>query len=671
MSDAPASLNGDTRNTPTTWYPTPEDIQHSRLLRFIRSTGNTSLDGLRTWAAEDIGRYWDAVVRDLGLVWDHPYSSVVRLEKGRPWPEWFGGGAFNYVTNAIDKHVVAGGASRLAIIWEDEEGHTRTLSYGELRSAINRLAHGLTSLGIQKGDRIGIYLPMVPETVIATLACGKVGAIFIPLFSGYGAEAVASRLRDCGASMLITADAVQRRGKLIPMKQVADAAMMEAATVSSCIVVRRAGTDVNWQSGRDHWWHEVGHNRPISFETVPTAASDPYMIIYTSGTTGRPKGTVHVHAGFPIKAAHDLAYCFDLHEDDRLFWLSDLGWMMGPWMIAGGLLLGATLVLYDGAPDAPSPDRLWRLVKEQRISVFGIAPTAIRALKAQEVEWVRQHDLSSIRVLGSTGETWDPDSWQWFFEEVGGSRRPIINYSGGTETGGGILGCFTIEPIRSTAFSGPIPGMNADVVDEAGRPVRNSVGELVVRQPWVGMTFGFWQDPERYLGTYWSRFADTWVHGDWTEIDADGFWYIRGRSDDVLKVAGKRIGPAEIESAAATHPAVQESAAVGVPDAVKGESVHLFVVLRPGHVPDPAMANDIRMTVRQHLGAALQPAEVHLIPELPKTRNGKVMRRVIRAAYLGVPTGEITALENPAVLEQLQALATASPQEDNATTRSD
>jgi acetyl-CoA synthetase len=638
------------------WQPSARDIERSRLRRFCESTGNDSLDALRSWAAQDIGRYWDAVVKDLQLTWSHPYASPLIIDRGKPWPSWFEGGGFNYVENAVDRHASGPNASRKAIIWEDEDGNQRSFSYADLQAEVNRFANALTSLGVMKGDRVGIFLPMVPETVIATLACGKVGAIYISLFSGYGEDAISTRLRDCEASILITADAFPRRGKLIPMKEIADAAMLTAPTVKTCITLQRTGTDVNWMSGRDYWWHDLTSGQPSMFETLPTNADDPYMIIYTSGTTGRPKGTVHVHAGFPIKAAHDLAYCFDLQEDDRIFWLSDLGWMMGPWTIAGGLMLNATLVLYEGTPDYPGPDRLWKLVADHKVTVLGVAPTAIRALKTHGNAGPEQHTLSSLRALGSTGESWDPASWRWFYEVIGKGKRPIINYSGGTETGGGILGCFTSEPITSCAFSGPIPGMDADVVDETCTPVRGRVGELIVRQPWVGMTQGFWQDPERYLENYWSRFPDVWVHGDWTEVDDDGYWHIRGRSDDVLKVAGKRIGPAELESAACDHTAVQESAAIGVPHELKGETIIVFAVLRPHHEPTEALASGIRLAMRQKLGASLQPERVLFIRELPKTRNGKIMRRVLRAAYLGLPTGEITALENPTIVDDIAAL---------------
>lgn len=657
MTDARSAP--DVRSIPDdaiVWHPSPAYRDGSRLLDFCRATGNTSIGDLRRWAADDIGRYWDAVVQDLQLEWSAPYTAAVSLEKGKPWPRWFPDGGFNYVANAVDRHARDAGARRRAVIWEGDDGARRTLDYGELQAAVNRFANGLAALGIGKGDRVGIFLPMVPETVVATLACGKIGAIYIPLFSGFGADAIASRLNDCDASLLITADAFPRRGKLVPTKEIADAALVNAPCVTSCVVLRRADIDVPFESGRDHWWHDVERDQSPDVTTPTTSADDPYMVIYTSGTTGKPKGTVHVHAGFPIKAAHDLAYCFDLRRDDTLFWLTDLGWMMGPWRIAGGLIHGATIMIFEGTPDYPGPGRLWQLVEDHGITHLGVAPTAIRALKTHGADPVAAHDLSSLRVLGSTGETWNPEAWRWLFETVGQSRLPIINYSGGTETGGGILGCFTSEPIRSCAFAGPIPGMDAEVVDEEGHPVRGEVGELVVRQPWVGMTNGFWNDPDRYLQTYWSRFPDAWVHGDWTEIDEEGYWYIRGRSDDVLKVSGKRIGPAELESAATAHPAVLESAAIGVPHEVKGETAHVFAVLCPGFEPSTGLAEEIRREVRRQLGASMQPERVHFVRELPKTRNGKIMRRVIRAAWLGHPTGDATALENASIIEEIAKL---------------
>ncbi len=651
----------DSTDDAIVWEPSTAYLDRSRLKQFMANVGAIDYEDLLRRAAADPAWYWNAVVHDLDLVWTRPYEQVLDLSAGPAWPNWFAGGAFNYVHNALDRHATGARRNQLAITWEGDDGEARKLSYWELSVETNRLANALRALGIGKGDRVGIFLPMLPETVMAVLACGKVGAVYVPMFSGYGPEAVASRLRDCDAKLLITADGFLRRGGIIPLKATADAALELAREVERCLVLRRTGAEVHWNPERDIWWHEAVEGSARDCPTEATASDNPYMIIYTSGTTGRPKGAVHVHAGFPIKAAHDLAYCFDLQGDDVLFWLTDLGWMMGPWAIGGGLMLGGTLLLFEGTPDHPQPDRLWHLVERHGVTVLGVAPTAIRALMPHGLAWPRERDLSSLRILGSTGETWNPGPWRWYFEEIGGGRCPVINYSGGTETGGGIVGCVTIKPQKPCAFSGPVPGMDADVVDDAGNPVRGAVGELVVRQPWVGMTRGFWRDPDRYLDTYWSRFPEVWVHGDWAEVDADGFWFIRGRSDDTLKVAGKRVGPAEVESAAVAHPAVQEAAAIGVPHEVKGEAVTVFCVLIPGTEASEGLAEEVRQTVGRSLGAALRPEVVRFVGELPKTRNAKIMRRVIRAAYLGLPAGDVSALENPAAVTAIEAVRTQSP----------
>ena len=638
------------------WRPGADHLKRSRLHALITKTGVGDYAGLLQRVAEDPAWYWKTALRDLDLVWHRPWHQIWDLGRGKPWPRWFPGAGFNYVTSALDRHADGDLGDKIAVISEGDDGEVRRLTFAELGELTDRCANALRTLGIGKGDRVGIFLPMVPETVAATLACGKVGAIFIPLFSGFGEDAVASRLRDSGATLLITADGFWRRGKLVPMKDIAGRALAAAPAVERCLVLRRAGNEVAWHEGRDVWWHDVVDTAAAARLTEPTAADDPYMLIYTSGTTGRPKGAVHIHAGFPIKATHDLAYCFDVQADDVVFWLSDLGWMMGPWLIAGGLTLGATIVLLEGTPDHPGPDRLWELIARHRVTVCGVAPTAIRALMPHGADLVERHDRSSLRALGSTGETWNPDPWWWYFTHVGEGRCPVINYSGGTETGGGIVSGLTIAPVKPCAFAGPVPGMVADVVDEAGRSVRGEVGELVVREPWVGMTCGFWNDPIRYEETYWSRFPDVWVHGDFAEVDGDGAWYIRGRSDDTLKVAGKRVGPAEIESAAVGHPAVQEAAAVGVPHPVKGDVIVVFAVMRPGTAPSEADGRAVCRFIGERLGGAMRPERLHFVVELPKTRNAKIMRRVIRAAYLGQPPGDLTALENPASVTAIAAL---------------
>jgi len=634
------------------WRPTPAYVERSRLKRFMESLGAESTEELQDVAAADVGAYWDRAVRDLGLKWSSPYSAPLDLSRGKAWPRWFVDGGFNWTANALDRWVEAGDGDRTALIWEGDDGEVRTYTFAALLAETERFAAALQQLGVKPGDRVGVFLPMLAETAIAVLALGRIGAIFLPMFSGFGAEAIANRLRDGEASVLICADGTRRRGQVVPMKAVADEAVALAPTVTSVVVLQHVGNTIDWAEGRDVWWHDAVAAAPARPEPVTTRGDDPYMIIYTSGTTGRPKGALHVQAGFPIKAAHDLAYCFDVGPGDTIFWLTDLGWMMGPWLLSA-LMLGATVVMFSGTPDHPHADRLWQLVERHQVTVLGMAPTAVRLLMGKQIDWVRNRNLSSLRVLGSTGETWNPDPWLWYFREVGGSRCPVINYSGGTETGGGIVGCDVLHPQKPCVFTGPVPGMLADVVDDAGQPVRGKVGELVVREPWVGMTHGFWKDPERYEETYWSRLPGMWVHGDWAEIDEDGFWFIRGRSDDTLKVAGKRIGPAEVESAAVSYPGVQEAAAIGVPHEIKGESVIVFCVLRPEVEASPEMAQGIRQLVAAHLGSAMRPERVVIVRDLPKTRNAKIMRRVIRAAYLGLEAGDTTALENPAAVEEI------------------
>jgi acetyl-CoA synthetase len=540
----------------------------------------------------------------------------------------------------------------VAVIWEGDDEAVRALTFGELAAEVSRAAAGLRELGVRLGDRVGIFLPMLPETVVATLAVNKIGAVYVPIFSGYGASAVAQRLRDAEARFLITADGFLRRGKTVAMKEVADAALVEAPGVERVVVVSRLGGDCPWTEGRDLSWGELTEGQPVDGPTERTDPEDPCLIIYTSGTTGRPKGAVHPHCGFPVKTAQDMAHLFDIGPEDRLFWFTDLGWMMGPWAIMGSLMLGATCVVYEGAPDFPHPGRVWEMVDRHRITALGISPTAIRALMAHGPEIPAQYDLSSLRILGGTGEPWNPASWSWYFEHVGRKRCPIINYSGGTEISGGILGCVTLRPIKPCSFNTPAPGMAVDVLDEQGEPVRNEVGELVITNAWPGMTRGFWRDEARYEETYWSRWPGVWVHGDWALRDDEDFWYILGRSDDTIKVAGKRVGPAEVESAACSHPGVREAAAIGVPDELKGEALVVFAVV---NVPvSDELRGEISERIIGALGKTLKPQKVLFAADLPKTRNAKVLRRLIRAVYTGQPLGDTSSLENPAALEAIR-----------------
>jgi acetyl-CoA synthetase len=439
------------------------------------------------------------------------------------------------------------------------------------------------------------------------------------------------------------------------MKETADEALAECPTVEHVIVHRHLGRDdVPMTEGRDVFWSDVVPHQSTEAETTRTAAEDVVMIIYTSGTTGPPKGTVHTHCGFPLKGAQDMYHSMDLKPGEVMYWMSDMGWMMGPWLVFGTLTIGATMVLYDGAPDHPDPGRLWRLVEDHAVTHLGVSPTLIRALKTHGAGPVEAADRSSLRAIGSTGSPWDPESWTWCFETVLDGEKPILNYSGGTEISGGILCGNFLEPLKPAAFSGPVPGMDADVLDDSGEPVREAVGELVIRQPWIGMTRGFWGEDERYLNAYWRRFEDTWVHGDFAAIDADGLWYILGRSDDTINVAGKRLGPAEIEALLNAHSAVSESAAVGVPHEVMGQEVVAFVVAESGYQTSDDLRDELMQVVVDEMGKPLKPREILFAEALPKTRNAKIMRRLIRAAYLGEDLGDTSSLEDPSTVKAIQ-----------------
>ncbi len=645
------------------WEPSPDVIEHANLTRFLRLQHIEDFDELMRRSTTDVAWFTEAILEFLDIRFYEPYSQVVDTSAGIQFPRWCVDGQLNIVHNCLDKYQDSLQAGQPALLWEGEAGDTRQLSYREMHQKVNQAANAMRALGLGKGDAIGLYMPMTPEIVIAMLAVAKIGGVILPLFSGYGAGAVVTRLKDAQAKALFTADGFLRRGKPVPMKSVADQAAARLPDLRHVIVLNQLDLPLEMQAGRDHWWHELVDAQPDQADTEHTDAEDVLMVIYTSGTTGAPKGAVHTHCGFPVKAAQDMAFGTDVHgfnaergtPGDVIYWMTDMGWMMGPWLVFGALLLGATLLLYDGAPDYPGPERLWELVERHRVAQLGISPTLIRALIPHGESPFKGRDLSSLRCFASTGGPWNPDPWLWLFERVGGGRLPIINYSGGTEISGGILMGNPLLPLKPCAFSAPCPGMAVDVFDEVGQPLRGAVGELVLRAPWIGMTRGFWGDRQRYLEAYWSRWPDVWVHGDFAAVDADGLWYILGRSDDTLKIGGKRLGPAEVESVLVGHPGVVEAAAIGVPDPVKGMALVLFTVLAPGIRGDKALAKSLAESVVREMGKPLAPRALHFVRDLPKTRNAKVMRRMIRSAYLGQPPGDTSALVNPESLEGIRA----------------
>ncbi|MCU1452645.1 MAG: acsA 2 [Acidimicrobiales bacterium] len=638
------------------WRPAPDAIEHTNVGRFMTAHGIGSFDELLDRSIAEPEWFWAAVAEFLGIPFGTPWQRVLDTSAGIPWATWFTGGTTNLAAACVDRWSDATPEAE-AVRWEGEDGEVRVLTYEQLRNQVDAVAALLVERGIGMGDTVGIFLPMIPETVAACMAVAKIGAIFLPLFSGYGVDALVVRLDDGDAKALITADGFLRRGQVVPMQDTAREAAALVPSIDTVIVVPRTarfdehGETTLVDPPNDGCsvllWPEPQHHE---LETRQVDSEHPLFIAYTSGTTGKPKGSVHVHAGFTIKIAEEVAFQFDCRPGDRFFWFADFGWIMGPLEIVGALANGATVCLFEGAPDFPDEDRLWAFVEAHRITQLGISPTLIRSLMSHGDEPVQRHDLSSLRILGSTGEPWNEDPYRWFFDVVGGGRCPIINVSGGTEVGACFLGPHPVQPLTAMSLGGPSLGMAVDVFDDEGKPTRGAVGELVCTAPWPGMTRGLWKAPERYLETYWSRWPDVWVHGDWALVDDDGQWYLRGRSDDTIKLAGKRLGPAEVESALVSHPAVAEAAAVGIPDPLKGEALWTYVVLAAGHEPSEALRAELVSVVTAHLGKAFKPSAVRFTTALPKTRSAKVVRRAIRATALGTDPGDLSSLEDPTTI---------------------
>jgi len=638
------------------WEPSAELLTDSNLARFLRSHG-LDLAALRQRAL-DPEWFWAAVRTDLGIIFDAPPSQMVDVSAGVEWARWFVDGRLNLATTCLDQWAAATPGSP-ALRWEGENGEVRVLSYAELRSLSDQVANGLAELAVTAGDIVGLYLPMLPEAVAVIYGCAKVGAVVMPMFSGYEASAVAFRLVDSGARVLLTADGFYRRGSVVPMLKIARQAAAQAPELRHLVIIERLGAAAGAAPGAgqniEMSWNTLVAGQRQSYPTRSLDAESQLALCYTSGTTGQPKGAVHTHAGLLFGVAKDAAYHVDVRHEDTVFWVTDMGWIMGPWETIASGAAGATLVLYEGAPAHPSPDRLWELIEQHGVTVLGVSPSLIRSLAATGPALLAGHDLSALRILAATGEPWDASSWTWLFRQVGQGRCPVINISGGTEVGGAFLAPTPIESLAPCTLGAPALGMDVDVFSADGLPApAGEVGELVCKSPWPSMTKGLWRDPERYLQSYWRRWPGVWVQGDWASRDLDGYWYLHGRSDDTLNIAGKRLGPAEVEGVLSAHPMVAEAAAVGIPHPVKGEAVWCFVVLRSARAASGSVSAELGDLVASKLGKAFRPEAVVFVDDLPRTRSAKLVRRAIRAAATGADPGDLIGLENPDAMEKIR-----------------
>jgi len=609
------------------WSPPADLVEHANVTRLMRRLGCADYHELHRCSVEEPERFWPSVVDDLAIEFSQPWERVLDTSSGPEWAKWFVGGRVN-VARACVHDWAQRTPDALAAVLRGENGDRGAWTFAELSAEVTRLAEALAALGVEPGDRVALFMPMSPAAAVASHACAHVGAVQVPIFSGFAAPAILQRLQDSEAKVLVCASHSYRRGTRVPMRHIADEAVRDAPTVQHI---------VEWERDGGEWQVELG---PGELQPLEVDSEHPYLLAYTSGTTGRPKGALHVHGGFLVSIAREVAYQTDVKAGDRVLFATDMGWIMGPWTVVGAGACGAAVIYPEGAPDWPH-DRLWATIEQERVTMLGVSPTLIRALIPKGEP---QHDLSSLKAMCTTGEPWNRDPYLWLFEHVGGGRAPIVNVSGGTEVGACFLSTCIVEPVKPVALGFPALGEDVDVVDAAGRSVRGEVGELVCRSPWPGMTRGVWRDPERYLETYWRRFPGVWTHGDWASVDEDGYWFLHGRSDDTLNIAGKRIGPAELESAAIASGIVSEAAAV------------LFCVVRPGEEPDAARVAD---AVAAALGKAFKPERVVWITALPKTRSAKIVRRAVRAKAIGQDPGDLSSLENPEALEEIEALARA------------
>jgi len=633
--------------------PPAELVENSNVKKWMNEHNIKDYDELLE-RAKDIEWFWEEAAKE--LEWYQPWTKVLDWSSA-PFPKWFVDGKCNIVHNALDRHMGTPRENKVAYIWEGELGEVRKLTYRDLYVEVNKFANALKGLGIQKGDRVTIYLPMIPELPIAMLACAKIGAIHSVVFSGFSPHAMRERAKDAGAKAVITVDGFYRRGKLIPLKENADEALEDVPSVKHIIVVKRAGNDIH-NGDKDIWWHELIEGQPTTAKTEVMDSEDILYILYTSGTTGKPKGIVHVHGGYAVGTHRTLKWVFDLKDEDVWWCAADIGWVTGhSYIVYAPLIAGVTSVMYEGAPDYPHPDRLWSMIERYGVTVFYTSPTAVRMFMKYGEEWPKKHDLSSLRLLGTVGEPINPEAWMWYYEYIGNERCPIMDTWWQTETGSHMITPLPITPLKPGSATRPFPGIEADIFDDNGNSLTGKGGHLVIKTPWPAMLRTLYKDPERYKKQYWSMFPGAYLTGDAARKDEDGYFWIQGREDDVLNIAGHRIGTAEVESALVSHPAVAEAAVVGVPHPIKGEEIQAFVILRAGQIPSSELKEELRRHVGNEIGPIAKPGSIGFVSDLPKTRSGKIMRRVIKAKAIGTPVGDISTLANPEAVEELDRAA--------------
>jgi len=630
--------------------PSKEFVEQTNVKKWMNEHGIKSFDELYE-KAKDLEWFWGEIARDV-VEWYTPYGKV--LEWNEPYAKWFVGAEYNIVHDALDKHVKTYRKNKVAFIYEGELGDVRKLTYRDLSVQVNKLANALKSIGVRKGDRVGIYLPMVLELPISMLACAKIGAIHSVVFSGFSVGGLQKRIADAEAKVLITCDSFHRRGKTVPLKTQADDAVRGAPSVESVIVHKHTGEEIPWNEDRDRWCHALCEGQPTECETEKLDANDTLYILYTSGTTGEPKGVICAHGGYAVGAAATLKWVFDMKDEDIWWCTADIGWVTGhSYIVYAPLILGATSVMYEGAPDYPKPDRWWAIVEKYGVTTFYTSPTAIRMHMRFGEEWANKHDLSSLRLLGSVGEAINPEAWMWYYKYIGKERCPIMDTWWQTETGSFVISPLPATPLKPGSTTRSLPGFSADVFDESGKLVKRGGGDLYLLTPWPAMLRGLYKAPERYKQVYWSRLPHMYLAGDKARKDEDGYFWIQGRADDILKVAGHRIGNYEVESALVSHRKVAEAVVIGKPHEIKGESIVAFVVLKEGVLPSDELRNELREHVAHEMGKIARPDELWFVKDVPKTRSGKIMRRVVRARVLGEELGDLSTLRNPEAVDEI------------------